>query len=82
MNKDHSNIFNFQALKYDHRFDFQDRQLNFKNTSIIMTSNAGSKTHANNRSNIIGYTFGEKTYEGRYLPLKIVVISMTNTTNL
>ena len=47
-----------------------------------MTSNVGSKTHANNRSNIIGYTFGEKTYEGRYLPLKIVVISMTNTTNL
>ena len=70
MKKDHFDIFNLQALKYNHHFDFQDRRLCFKNTSIIMTSNVGSTTSANSGSKIIGFTFGEEAHEGRKFTLK------------
>ena len=53
-----------------HHFCFQVWRVSQKNTYIIMTFNIGSTTHANNGSNIIGFTFGEKPYEGRYSPLK------------
>ena len=64
--KAHPDVFNIllQVLEDGHLTDSQGRKVNFKNTVIIMTSNAGAKSIINPKK--LGFTSApdaEKTYE-------------------